>query len=75
MYASNSVLGKQLCVPVGSGVLVSNSVAPGHQAQAEGHTGSSREEQHTQTQQQRQERGEQSAGRTQGKIKGFFHFR
>lgn len=35
--------------------MVCNSVAPGHQAQGESNTGPSREEEHTQTQQQREE--------------------
>lgn len=39
--------------------MVCNSVAPGHQAQGESNTGPSREEEHTQTQQQCEEGREQ----------------
>lgn len=59
--SSHQLIDLKRCVPVGSGVVVCNSVAPGHQAQGESNTGPSREKEHTQTQQQREEGREQRA--------------
>ncbi len=59
--SSHQLIDLKVCVPVGSGVVVCNSVAPGHQAQGESNTGPSREEEHTQTQQQCEEGREQRA--------------
>ncbi len=66
--SSNQLIDIKVCVPVGSGVVVRDSVAPGRQAQGESNTGSSGEEEHAQTQQQREESREQRAAGKGGKM-------
>lgn len=64
-WIETTISSKEYCVtlPVGSSVVIRDSVAPGHKAKRESDTGASGEEEHTQTQQQCEEGGKQRAAR------------